>query len=100
MIRVTPSATRTDPLFPYTTLFRSLTHAWSRTLDGGTQYNPPSRFLDEIPERLVQRVARLVRIGDVALHAAHGERTGQRSDRKSTRLNSSHSCASRMPSSA
>ena len=28
-----------------------LTHAWSRTLYGGTQYNPPSRFLDEIPER-------------------------------------------------
>lgn len=33
-----------------------LTHAWSRTLYGGTQYNPPSRFLDEIPERLVQAV--------------------------------------------
>jgi len=31
-----------------------LTHAWSRTLYGGTQYNPPSRFLDEIPEHLVQ----------------------------------------------
>jgi DNA helicase II / ATP-dependent DNA helicase PcrA len=31
-----------------------LTHAWSRTLYGGTQYNPPSRFLDEIPERLVE----------------------------------------------
>ncbi len=33
-----------------------LTHAWARTLFGGTQYNPPSRFLDEIPEELVQRV--------------------------------------------
>jgi DNA helicase-2/ATP-dependent DNA helicase PcrA len=33
-----------------------LTHAWSRTLYGGTQYNPPSRFLDEIPEALVQMV--------------------------------------------
>jgi DNA helicase II / ATP-dependent DNA helicase PcrA len=33
-----------------------LTHAWSRTLYGGTQYNPPSRFLDEIPEQLVQQV--------------------------------------------
>ncbi len=30
-----------------------LTHAWSRTLFGGTQYNPPSRFLDEIPTELV-----------------------------------------------
>jgi DNA helicase II / ATP-dependent DNA helicase PcrA len=33
-----------------------LTHAWSRTLFGGTQYNPPSRFLDEIPEELVQSI--------------------------------------------
>jgi DNA helicase-2/ATP-dependent DNA helicase PcrA len=33
-----------------------LTHAWSRTLFGGTQYNPTSRFLDEIPEKLVQSV--------------------------------------------
>ena len=33
-----------------------LTHAWSRTLFGGTQYNPPSRFLDEIPERLVEAI--------------------------------------------
>jgi DNA helicase-2/ATP-dependent DNA helicase PcrA len=33
-----------------------LTHAWSRTLYGGTQYNPPSRFLDEIPARLVEAV--------------------------------------------
>ena len=30
-----------------------LTNAWSRTLYGSTQYNPPSRFLDEVPERLV-----------------------------------------------
>jgi DNA helicase II / ATP-dependent DNA helicase PcrA len=33
-----------------------LTHAWARSLYGGTQYNPPSRFLDEIPEGLVQSV--------------------------------------------
>jgi DNA helicase-2/ATP-dependent DNA helicase PcrA len=33
-----------------------LTHAWSRTLFGGTQYNPPSRFLDEIPSDLVRDV--------------------------------------------
>jgi DNA helicase-2/ATP-dependent DNA helicase PcrA len=30
-----------------------LTHAWSRTLFGQTQYNPPSRFLQEIPEHLM-----------------------------------------------
>ncbi|MDP9298694.1 MAG: DNA helicase PcrA, partial [Actinomycetota bacterium] len=31
-----------------------LTHAWSRTLFGQTQYNPPSRFLGEIPEVLLE----------------------------------------------
>ncbi len=33
-----------------------VTHAWARTLWGATQYNPPSRFLDEIPSELVQLV--------------------------------------------
>jgi DNA helicase-2/ATP-dependent DNA helicase PcrA len=31
-----------------------ISHAWSRMLFGSTQYNPPSRFLDEIPEALVE----------------------------------------------
>jgi len=30
-----------------------LSHAWSRMLHGQTQYNPPSRFLDEIPPDLM-----------------------------------------------
>jgi DNA helicase-2/ATP-dependent DNA helicase PcrA len=30
-----------------------LCHAWSRMLFGTTDYNPPSRFLSEIPEELV-----------------------------------------------
>ncbi len=30
-----------------------VTHAWARMLFGQTQYNPPSRFLDEIPEELL-----------------------------------------------
>ncbi|MCU1483951.1 MAG: pcrA, partial [Actinomycetia bacterium] len=33
-----------------------LSSAWSRTIFGSTQYNPPSRFLDEIPSELVQEV--------------------------------------------
>jgi DNA helicase-2/ATP-dependent DNA helicase PcrA len=33
-----------------------LTHAWCRTLWGSTQYNPPSRFLKEIPEQLTRMV--------------------------------------------
>ncbi|MEL6890659.1 MAG: UvrD-helicase domain-containing protein [Actinomycetota bacterium] len=31
-----------------------MTHAWSRQLFGSTQYNPPSRFFDEIPEELIR----------------------------------------------
>ena len=34
----------------------SLSSAWSRMLHGSTQYNPPSRFLDEIPSELVEEV--------------------------------------------
>ncbi|MEC9426315.1 MAG: UvrD-helicase domain-containing protein [Actinomycetota bacterium] len=30
-----------------------LSHAWSRMLHGQTQYNPPSRFLNEIPDDLM-----------------------------------------------
>ena len=33
-----------------------LTNAWCRTLWGSTQYNPPSRFLKEIPEHLTRMV--------------------------------------------
>ena len=31
-----------------------VTHAWSRSLYGSTQYNPPSRFLEEIPTELIE----------------------------------------------
>jgi DNA helicase-2/ATP-dependent DNA helicase PcrA len=47
-----------------------LTHAWSRMLYGATQYNPPSRFLDEIPEQLI--------------HAAEGSRDTRRRQRATT----------------
>ncbi len=33
-----------------------VSHAWSRMLYGSTQYNPPSRFLDEIPDGLVEAI--------------------------------------------
>jgi DNA helicase-2/ATP-dependent DNA helicase PcrA len=33
-----------------------LSHAWSRSLFGSTQYNPPSRFLNEIPEDLTRMI--------------------------------------------
>jgi DNA helicase-2/ATP-dependent DNA helicase PcrA len=31
-----------------------ISHAWSRSLFGSTQYNPPSRFIDEIPFDLIE----------------------------------------------
>jgi DNA helicase-2/ATP-dependent DNA helicase PcrA len=33
-----------------------LAHAWSRQLFGSTNYNPPSRFIDEIPSELIDQV--------------------------------------------
>jgi DNA helicase-2/ATP-dependent DNA helicase PcrA len=38
-----------------------VSHAWSRTMFGATQYNPPSRFLDEIPAQLVEHVGERAR---------------------------------------
>ncbi len=35
-----------------------MTRAWSRNLWGGTNYNPPSRFLNELPEPLTKQVKR------------------------------------------
>jgi DNA helicase-2/ATP-dependent DNA helicase PcrA len=49
-----------------------LTHAWSRTLFGQTNYNPPSRFLGEIPRELLD-----VRESEGAMprrRPRHGER--------------------------
>jgi DNA helicase II / ATP-dependent DNA helicase PcrA len=33
-----------------------LAHAWSRQLFGSTSYNPPSRFIDEIPAELIEQI--------------------------------------------
>ena len=52
-----------------------LSHAWSRTLFGSTQYNPPSRFLKEIPEQLTELI--------------EGSRRGGRSSSGSSRWGSS-----------
>ena len=34
-----------------------VSHAWCRSLYGSTQYNPPSRFLDEIPSGLMEEAS-------------------------------------------
>jgi DNA helicase-2/ATP-dependent DNA helicase PcrA len=66
-----------------------LTHAWSRTIYGSTQYNPPSRFLDEIPQRLVESIEgnrRSSRSGswaDSASMTSTAASWGERSNRRS-----------------
>jgi DNA helicase-2/ATP-dependent DNA helicase PcrA len=46
-----------------------LTRAWSRNLWGGTNYNPPSRFLKEIPEDLIEKAKRRARTAPAASSA-------------------------------
>jgi len=53
-----------------------VSHAWSRMLFGSTQYNPPSRFLDEIPAELVDQQ------GNVSGRSSYGRQSyRQRDDR-------------------
>src|SRR3546814_2836717 len=93
MIRRPPRSTRTDTLFPYTTLFRSpcgegiypSPQGWVSCLN--TCNN--SSVFDHAFEH-----------GLEILHLLLAELAEYLVDRKSTRLNSSHYCASRMPSSA
>jgi DNA helicase-2/ATP-dependent DNA helicase PcrA len=49
-----------------------LSHAWSRNLFGGTQYNPPSRFLDEIPGELMRQE------GNVSGRSSYGRQSERR----------------------
>jgi DNA helicase-2/ATP-dependent DNA helicase PcrA len=66
-----------------------LTHAWARTIYGATQYNPPSRFLDEIPQALVESIEgnrRSSRSGswaDQASMTSSAASWGDRPDRRS-----------------
>ena len=57
-----------------------MTHAWSRQLFGSTQYNPPSRFFDEIPGDLIESK------GNVSGRSSYGRqsyRSGGREERGS-----------------
>src|SRR3546814_16316982 len=71
MIRRPPRSTRTDTLFPYTTLFRSG---------------------DVVRDALVEMVADHQHVEMLVdrIHGIRHGRVGGRRDRKSTRLNSSH----------
>src|SRR3546814_10854414 len=107
MIRRPPRSTRTDTLFPYTTLFRSQDIGLAQRVD---RFQPVGGFV--MPEgpavargRALQRRAELVDRAGLAAVAEErtvgadggapaapgvGERRAGLQDRKSTRLNSSH----------
>jgi DNA helicase-2/ATP-dependent DNA helicase PcrA len=51
-----------------------MSHAWSRQLFGSTQYNPPSRFFDEIPESLIEST------GNVSGRSTYGRQSYRRRD--------------------
>ncbi len=42
-----------------------LVNAWGRMLFGGTNYNPPSRFLAELPDDLIEQVPKRVRADEL-----------------------------------
>jgi DNA helicase-2/ATP-dependent DNA helicase PcrA len=51
-----------------------MSHAWSRQLFGSTQYNPPSRFFDEIPDTLIESK------GNVSGRSSYGRQSYRRRD--------------------
>src|SRR3546814_5254578 len=102
MIRRPPRSTRTDTLFPYTTLFRSLRRAVRRLADQLHQIlvAADDRDVPAFAHRGLGIACDQV-VGLEALHLDARQRKGARRvadqrelraqiDRKSTRLNSSH----------
>src|SRR3546814_6278831 len=86
MIRRPPISTRTDTLFPYTTLFRSSSEEIDIVVRLPVQY----RTVGQLDDIRIQTTAGLVPIANFVDRVPKA--------RKSTRLNSSHQCAARMPS--
>src|SRR3546814_3286855 len=103
MIRLPPRSTRTDTLFPYTTLFRSILFS-PRQPDnefGGFitgRFGTYNRHDIEfgvggaiIPDKIMVRFAgQMLRRKGYSRNLAFDERVNGEQDRKSTRLNSSH----------
>src|SRR3546814_15690942 len=90
MIRLPPRATRTDTLFPYTTLFRS----WvMNCITGFGEASRMTQFKDKSAKQGADRATvglftyPILQVADIWTFARN---TRSREDRKSTRLNSSH----------
>src|SRR3546814_17046950 len=105
MIRRPPKSTRTDTLFPYTTLFRSVEADLLQNLVGvvdGLRLRPlehVDRRLDDVLQHrhVGPQIEALVHHGEAGADAADllfvlglQAAAARRLDRKSTRLNSSH----------
>jgi DNA helicase-2/ATP-dependent DNA helicase PcrA len=56
-----------------------MTHAWARSIYGSTQYNPPSRFFEEIPPQLLKVVEGTRRQSQRATGGASGGTYGRTS---------------------
>src|SRR3546814_16590394 len=97
MIRRPPRSTRTDTLFPYTTLFRSRggyypSPRWLVLAEAVTQAEPLPDKYQRLARGLMQATGETVAIAAPAgIHAI---------DRKTTRLTSRPYSASRIPPSA
>src|SRR3546814_4797179 len=98
MIRRPPRSTRTDTLFPYTTLFRSFV-AVLRQDDRSKGYLAGRDFGGNrhVGALMLDRLERADRFAELLAHLCIVHRAGERRfrnpgsiDRKSTRLHSSH----------
>src|SRR3546814_6018976 len=109
MIRRPPRSTRTDTLFPYTTLFRSWRQAWRRAFFEATRFSGDQLlFLGEGAEAEpgLQGGLQLAVAGDLEPAVVAGARHRLQThpdlghgDRKRPRLNSRHYCGNSMLSS-
>src|SRR3546814_13935908 len=106
-IRRPPRSTRTYTLSPYTALFRSVADMSAIGFDHvAAQPHDHGKTTHELThharENLLMASMRAFKwmVHAPAPFLLGGKIEGEAGDRKSTRLNSSHSCAPRMPSSA